>query len=167
MSEKNKIVEKKLKYVGIFDFKDAYSFLYTLISDWGYGLNEKSYSEKVKGDSKEIDISWEGSRKIDDYFKFELLIDWKILGLKDAEVMKDGKKIKANSGEVEIKMTGILVKDYEDKWSGTPFMKFLRGVYDKFVIAKTTEEYEDKLTAEVEEAVDEMKAFFVLEAKKR
>lgn len=166
MSEKEKIIEKKLTYDGVMDFKDSYSFLYALVSDWGYTLGEKSYSEKNKGESKDIDVSWEGSRKFDDYFKATIKIDWRILGLKPFEVVKDGKKSNAQKGSVEIKITGILVKDYEDKWTGTPFLKFLRGVFDKFINKSVKDDYEDKITEEVDEAIDEMKAFFVLEAKR-
>jgi len=166
MGDKQKVAEEKISYDGVFDFKDAYSFLYTLFSDWGYGIAEKSYSEKNKGESKDIDVSWEGSRKFDDYFKANVKIDWKVQGLKAAEVMKDGKKEKVQMGKIEVKITGILVKDYEDKWTGTPMLKFMRGIYDKFVNESIADEYEDKLKEEVEESVNQVKAFLVLEAKR-
>ena len=166
MAEKEKVVEEKIKYDGTLDFKEAYSFLYTLFSDWGYGLVEKEYVEKAKPDSKDLEVKWEGKKKVDDYFKYTVKIEWRILGLKNIEVMKDGKKEKAQSGSLEIKFVGILEKDYEDKWSGTPFLKFLRGVYDKFVIKQLKNQYEDTLRDEVKDALNQMKAFFSLEAKR-
>jgi len=166
MAEEQKIVDKKITYNGAFDFKDAYSFFYTLFSDWGYGITEKTYSEKNKGESKDIDVSWECSRKFDDYFKANVKIDWKILGLKSVEIMKDGKKEKAHMGNVEVKIKGILVSDYEDKWTGTPLFKFLRGVYDKFISKTVREGYKDKIEEEAEDAANQIKAFLVLEAKR-
>ncbi len=166
MSEKSKVAEEKIKYDGIFDFKETYSFIYTILSDWEYSIAEKEYSEKAKGDSKEIEIKWEASRKVTDYFKYQMKVEWRILGMKDVEVVKDGKKSKKNSGTLEIKFVSVLIKDYQDKWSDTPFLKFLRGVYDKFVISDAIGEQEGKLEGEMSEAVNQTKAFLVLESRK-
>jgi len=166
MVEKDRIIEQKVAYDGIFDFKETYSFLYTLLIDGEYIVEEKSYSEKSKPDSKEIEVSWDAKRKVTDYVRYHLKISWRILGLKEIEVMRDGKKIKANSGKLEIKIAGFLETDYENKWEATAFFRFLRGVYDKFIINTTLEKYEDGLFEEVEESVNQMKTFLVLEAKR-
>ena len=166
MSEKDKISEIKVTYDGVFDFKEVYSFLYTLLSDWNYNIDEKVYTEKSKGDSKELEIKWEAERKVSDYFKFQLNVEWRILGMKDVEITKDGKKSKANSGKVEIKISGYLIRDYEEKWSSTPFFRFIRGIYDKYLIGQTKEDYEEKIGDEIKEASDQLKAFLVLEGKK-
>ena len=41
------------------------------------------HSEKVAGDAKDIDINWEAGKKVSDYFKFIIKMDWKILGMKN------------------------------------------------------------------------------------
>ena len=42
-----------------------------------------------------------------------------------SQVMKDGKKIKMDSGLLEIKFNSFLVKDYEHRWETSAFLKFL------------------------------------------
>lgn len=166
MSEKKKVYEEKLKYDGAFDFKETYSFIYSIISDWGYGIQEKEYSEKAKGEAKEIEIKWEANQKVNDYFKFQLKVEWRILGMKDVEIIKDGKKSKKNSGTLEIKFVAILIKDYQDKWSDTPVLKFLRAVYDKYIIHDIVQQHEDKVEDELKEVVGQTKAFLVLESRR-
>lgn len=166
MSEKDKIFKGKVKQSGIFSFKDLYSFLYDWLKEEGYDLIEKTYSEKVAGDTKQIDINWEATKEVSDYFKFQIKLDWQILGLKSVEVQKEDKKVKMDSGSLEIKFTGTLIKDYEDKWENQPFWKFMRGIYDKFVIKNRIDEYQIKLLGEVEDVINQCKAFLAVEARR-
>jgi len=85
-----------------------------------------------------------------------------ILGLKDAEVEQDGKKISTNKGEVEIKIRVNLVKDYEERWEDRPFYKFLRGIYERYIIRTTIDEYEDDLEDKSKGYIKEIKAFLNL-----
>ena len=165
MPEKDKIYETKVKRSGIFDFKDLYQFVYKWLLEEEYNLTEKKYIESVKGDSKDIEIIWEAFRKVSDYFKFQLRLSWRILGLTDIEAEKDGKKIKTNKGSFEIKISGILVKDYQNTWEKTPSMKFLRGIYDKYIIKSRIESYEGKLIEEINDLSEEIKAFLTIEGK--
>ena len=166
MSEKDKIYEQKVNYTGPFDFKNVYNFLYTMLIDTGYQVEEKAYKEKSIGGAKEIEIVWQAKRKISDYFRFQINIGWRILGMKDVEVMKDGKRVKMNEGNPEIKFQAFLERDYENKWEGTALFRFLRGVYDKFVVKKTIEGYEKKLIDEVSDLINQTKAYLVLEGKR-
>lgn len=166
MGEKDKLIEEKIKYEGLFNFKDVYNFLYTYLIDNEYMVEEKVYTEKVKGgDAKEIEIAWLAKRKITDYFRFILKVDWRILGMKTVEVMKDGKKVKMNSGLLEIKFVGFLERDYDNKWEGSALFRFFRGVYDQFVIKSTIKGYEQILIGELLEGVNQLKSFLVIEGK--
>jgi hypothetical protein len=167
MSEKDKICEAKVKHDGIFDYKEVYRFLYAWLTDFEYFMEERNYTEKVKPEGKEVEIHWIARRKISDYFRFVLKVDWLILGMTNIEVMKDNLKVKANKGVLEIKVTGFLEKDYENRWENTSFLRFLRGVYDRFVIRGRIEDYEDKLCEELDEFVAQAKAFLALEGLKR
>jgi hypothetical protein len=137
--------------------------------DWfineDYDLMEKKYAEKVSGDAKEIEIIWEGYKKVSDYFRFVIKARWIILGMKDVEVQREGKKIKMNSGTLEVNFQAILEKDYESRWEGKPMFKFMRGVYDRYIVRSRIEAYEDKVVGELLKLIDETKAFLALEAK--
>ncbi|MDP3026286.1 MAG: hypothetical protein Q8N63_01150 [Nanoarchaeota archaeon] len=163
MAEKDKVISGKIKQKAIFHFKDFYGFTYDWLNGEGYKVVEKSYAEEITGDSKKVEIDWEAKKKISDYFRFVIQIKWMILGLKSVEVQREGKKLKMNSGQVELKITGVLVKDYEHRWEDRPIWKFLRGVYDKYIVKSRIEDYEDKLKEEVEEFIAQTKAFLVIE----
>jgi len=141
MVEKDTIFKGKVKQRGIFNFKDIYNFLYDWLRDEGYDVYEKNYTEKVSGDSKQVEIRWEAEREISDYFRFQIKASWIILGMKSVEVEKEGKKIKMDSGYLEIKFEAVLLKDYENRWENQPFWKFLRGVYERYIVRTRIEDY--------------------------
>ena len=166
MAEKDKIAESKVKHDGIFDFKEIYRFLYALALDLEYEIEERVYSEKNTVKGKEIEIHWVARRKISDYFRYVVKMDWLILGMNDVEVMKEGIKVKTNKGSLEIKFGIWLEKDYENRWEATAVLKFLRGLYDNYIIRGRILDYETKLITEMTEMVEQLKAFLVLEGKK-
>lgn len=167
MVEKDALFKSKVKHSGVFDFKETYRILFEWLIDQGYDVNEKSYKENIgAGGAKEIEIEWEAARKVSDYFRFMITAKWKILGMTSVEVEIDGVKQKMNKGQFEIEIKSILEKDYEDRWSGKPFVKFLRTMYDKYLIKERTEQYEGKLIGEMDEFVAQCKAFLNLTGKR-
>ena len=163
MVEKDEVFSGKIKQTGIFEFKEFYRFCYSWLVDKGYFVVEKVYSEKVTPVGKEVEIEWEASRKISDYFRFVLKVKWRILGMKDVEVEKDGAKVGMNKGQPEIKVAAVLEKDYEGRWETSAFLKFLRGWYDKFIIRGRIELYEEKIFGDADEFLAQAKAFLALE----
>lgn len=162
MAEKDRITEMKVKHSGLFDFREAYSFLYTLLTDMGYGVEEKVYSEKTKGDQKDIEITWAAKRSVSDYFRFEMKVDFRIMRMVNVDVTKDGVKASVNKGDFEVKIGAFLERDYESRWENTAFLRFLRGIYDKYVIKSTREGYEDKVYGEAEGLTQQLKAYLAL-----
>jgi len=166
MAEKDLITEEKVKHAGIFDFKNTYNFVYDWLTSNEYFVEEKAYTEKIKPEGKEIEIEWEAKRKISDYFRFNLKFRWYILGMTTVEVAKDDIKIKTNKGVFEVKISAYLEKDYERTWEASFVSKFLRGLYDRYIIKSRIEKYEDKVAGELQELIAQLKAFLALESRK-
>ncbi len=168
MAEKDTIYSSKIKHSGIFSFSGFYKFCYNwLTEDGGYFIVEDTYSEKINGDSKDIDISWKGTRKVTDYFKFEVKVKFKILGLKKVEVTRsNGIKEKTNQGNIELKITGTLIRDYQGKFESSGFQKTLRGFYEKYIMKSRIDEMEDKLIDDCTSFLEQAKAWLDLEGKK-
>jgi len=165
--EKDKIFSSKVKYEGIMDFKEFYKFCYQWLSEEAaLDIIEKKYSEKISGDAKNIKVEWDGSRKVTDYFKFSIEVKFEVLNLTSVEITKDGKKLKMNNGSVEVTVKGTLIRDYEGKFEKTPMQKFLRGIYEKWVIYSRVKEYEEKLIGDCNEFLSQAKAFLDLEGKR-
>ncbi len=166
MAEKDKIFSSKVKYDGLIDFKEFYKFCYQwLTEETGLDVVETKYAEKISGDSKGIKVEWSGSRKVTDYFKFQVDVKFEVLNLINVEVTHEGKKIKMNKGGVEVSIKGTLVKDYEGKFEKTASQKFMRSIYEKWVIYSRIKEYEDKLMGDCNEFLSQAKAFLDLEGK--
>jgi hypothetical protein len=163
--EADLIYETKIKHVGLFNFKELYKFFFEWFTSYQYIVAEKRYEEKVTPEGKDIEVEWECYRKISDYFRFKVKIIYRIAGMVSVEVQKGNFKIKMNKALIQINSAGFLEKDYEHRWERNPVAKILRGVYDKYIIRSRIEQYEDKLAAEVDEAMAQIKAFLALESR--
>lgn len=167
MPEKDTIFSSKIKYAGILLFKDFYRFCYDWLRDeTALLISEDKYAEKLEGDSKNIDIQWTGIRKVTDYFKFEVKVAYRIIGLTNVELNQNNTKIKTNKGSVEIKVSGTLIRDWQGKFEAKAFRKFLRSIYEKWVIPSRIDQFERKLIEDNDEFLNQAKAYLDLEGKK-
>ena len=161
MSEKLNVVDQKIKKKGYFNFSDLYEFCFSWFKDNGFKVAEEEYSEKDSG-AKEIKISWVASKKVTDYFKWKITFKWHILGMTEATVERGGKKEETNKGEVKLTAKADVITDYENRWEDSPFQKFIRGIYDRYIIKTRSDQQEDALKAKTEKFIADVKAFLEL-----
>jgi hypothetical protein len=167
MVEKEDVFSSKVKYDGYFKFSDFYKFCYEWLADEeGFEMEESKYVEKVKGNSKEMEIEWNGKKKITDYFRYAIKVKFRIIGLTEVEINKGGVKVKTNKGSVEISMKGTVERDYKGKFETSAAKKMWRGIYEKFVIPSRIDQIEDKLIGICDEFLSQAKAYLDLEGKK-
>jgi len=167
MAEKDTIFTSKITNTGIFSFPDLYRFCYDWLTDeTQLDIVEEKYAEKLMGESKNIEVVWKGSREVTDYFKYEIKINFRILGMTKIEINQGGAKISTNKGYVEIKVSGTLVRDYKGKFEKSAIQKFFRSIYDKWVIPARIEQYEGKLIGGCDQFLNQAKAYLDLEGKK-
>jgi len=167
MVERVRIYGNKFKFVGIFDLSAFYNFVYTWLQENKFVIiEEKTYTEKVKPNGKEVEIHWEARKKVSDYIRFLVKLDWLVLGMTNVEVDDNGAKIKMNKASIEIMFTGYLEKDYEHRWETTAVSKFLRGLYDRYIIRSSLENYEEQIMTEVDELNAQCKSYLSLEGKR-
>jgi len=167
MAEKDKLFSSKIKYNGVVNFADFYKFCYEWLRDeTGLLLSEDKYAEKIIGDSKNIDVEWTGYRNLTDYFRFEAKVVFRVIGLTNVEITEGAKKTKTNKGSVEVGIKGNLVRDYDGKFEKSAFQKFLRGIYEKFVIAARVEQFQEKIISDCDEFLAQAKAYLDLIGKR-
>lgn len=167
MAEQETIFSSKIKYKGIFDFQDFYKFCYLwLTEETGLKMLEDKYKEKVVGDSKNIEIEWSGKKEITDYFRFDVKVTFEITAMTKVEVNKEGRKMTMNNGTVELKIKGILVRDYKGKFEISATKKFMRSVYEKWIIPSRIEQFEGKIAEDCDEFLSQAKAFLDMEGKR-
>ena len=167
MAEKDTIFSSSIKSSGIFSFQDFYNFCYDwLTEESGLSISENKYAEKLSGDSKNIDIEWVGTKVVTDYFRFEIKVKFNVGGLTQVEINKNGAKIKTNKGSIKVQVQGVLVKDSHGKFESSAFLKFIRDIYEKWVINSRIEQFEEKLIGDCEEFLSQTKAYLDLEGKR-
>jgi hypothetical protein len=166
MAEKDQIIEEKLDYSGLVKFSDLYEYTHSWFAEEDYGVVEEKYAEKISGNSKEIDIDWKCTKQLSDYFKLELKVGWEIKGLVDVEVEVDGKKKKMQQGKIKLKFKGMLVKDPKSEWDTSPGWRFLRDVYNKYIVPQRVDAMEDKVKSDVQDVKEKVKAYLDLTAKR-
>lgn len=168
MAEKEELVKNEIKHSGIFNLKDFYKFCYKwLTEETELGpFAEKKYEEKIKGNKKDIEFKWEGQKKLTDYFRMDVKVDFEVLNLEKVEINQEGNKKTTNRGDLKVVAKGILVRDYDGKFESSAFTKFLRSIYEKWVIKSRIDEYEGVVDSKVNDFLDQAKAYLDLEGKK-
>jgi len=168
MSETDTIYKNKTKYDGIFNFGEFYKFCYDWLNDETEVdfVAEEKYSEKIQGNGKNIDIEWNAEKKVTDFFKFKFNIKFKIINLEKVEINQGGIKTSTNKGTVEIKITGMLIRDYQGKFEKNALQVFLRTSYEKWIIPGRIDQMEGKLFGKCDEFLEQAKAFLDIEGKK-
>ncbi|MFH1289781.1 MAG: hypothetical protein ABIH92_00055 [Nanoarchaeota archaeon] len=162
MADKDQILKEKMEHIGLFDFKGFYSFAHAWFKEDKYGVTEEKYSEKTSGNSRDILIEWRATKDLSDYFKFEFKIRFEIEGMTEVEVEIDGQKKTANKGKIKTEITGTLISDKDSKWDTSPFARFSRDLYNKYIIPSRMEDMKDLLRSKVQTFKDELKAFLDL-----
>ncbi len=167
MAEKDTIFSSNIKHTGLFSFKDYYKFCYDwLREETGLDINEDKYVEKLAGDAKTIEVEWTGTRKVTDYFKFEIKVAFRVDNMKNVEVTQNAKKIKMNDGALKTTVKGTLVRDYDGKFEKSAFKKFLRSIYEKWIIKSRIDQFEAKLFGDCDDFLNQGKAYLDLEGKR-
>jgi hypothetical protein len=166
MSEKDEIIKEKLDFNGLFKFADLYEQAHTWFNEESYGVVEDKYAEKISGNTKEIDVEWKCTKQISDYFKIDTKVKFEVKNLVDVEVEIDGKKKKMQQGKVKIEIKGNLIKDVQSNWDTSPYWRFMRDVYNKYIVPQRVDSMEDKVKSDVKEFKDEMKEYLDLTGKR-
>jgi len=167
MAEKDQVAKEKIEHTGIFDFSSLYSFSHAWFAEARFGVNEDKYSEKVKGDARDITIEWKATKDISDYFGYEIKLKFEAENLTEVEAEIDGGRKKMNKGKVVMDIAATLIKDRDGKWETSAFNRFLRDVYNKYVIPARINNFENDLKNVVVNFKEQIKAFFELTGKRK
>ena len=161
MADKDLIIRERLDHSGLFDFPAFYSFAHNWFKEEGYIVTEDRYIENISGNARNIIIEWTATRKISDYFKMEHKVKMEIKNLTDVEVEIDGQKKKMNRGGISIDHKGGLISDVDSKWDKSPFFKFFKGIYNKYIIQGRIDSMEDRVAYDTRTFKEEAKALLV------
>ena len=150
----------RIKYKDIFDLKAFYETLREYFLEQGWGNTEGDiadhwetyYGEKIDGGgAKELWMRWRLVKNAPDtsFIRYYLDIDWHVLALVSAEVVRDGQKLKVNKGECELNIRAYLDPLYKKQFEKDFFLKQILNIFSKRVYRRTLEQRKKELYQEV------------------
>ncbi len=166
------VVKFQLKPKDLFSMKYAYFLMREWLVENEYVTrNDAEFPEKfyLQRESPvagtELWILWRCQKKPQgsSFFRYDMDLDLHILGLKPTEIVKDGKKFKANTGEIEIILRANLVLDYDRKWRDHWLLKSVFPFFYKRMIHSLVERKRKALYEETYRFQEALKTYFNLE----
>ncbi|RME54431.1 hypothetical protein D6777_03840 [Candidatus Woesearchaeota archaeon] len=151
-----------IKHKGFFDFNAIISEIPAWFKKHKYDNFQKGHSQKPTPGGGYFEGTWKAVKEVTDYVKFDITVDIWLRDMQDVAIEKEGKTIKANKGNIEITFNANMEKDYAKQFTNrkgeeTEFLKFLRELYEKYVIKSKLSEYEDKLEYEAKDLIEHVK----------
>ncbi len=96
------------------------------------------------------------------FYKYVLDIDWHVIGLEDAEVVHNGMKFKANTGEPEFKIYGKLVYNYTGVWKNHWFLKYFYPLFANRIFLKNLQVHRREFRHDIYRFKEAMKTYLKL-----
>ena len=163
----------RVKYKDVFDMAQFYKDLHDWLDEYGWkdyenkkDYYENFYLEKVDmGGLKEILIKWRPLKIPDgsNYYCYWLDFDFHCIALKATEIVKEGVKLKAHKGEVELTVTATLEIDYRGDFKSHPILKLFRKLFQERIMRKDIyDERKRELYREAYELQNFIKSWFKL-----
>lgn len=162
MADKELLLKDKTEHSGLMNFAALYSYSHGWFKEQGYSVDETKYSEKSDGTKRDITVEWNVTKTLSDYFKIDNKFKMEVSGLIDVEVEIDGVKKKMNQGKITLEMKGNLITDPDSKWQSSPFNRFIRDIYNKYVIPSRMNDMRGLVVGDVQSFMEEMKSFLEL-----
>ncbi len=124
----------EIRHIGMADVSKILKDVYTLLEKNDYKPKEGSFKQKSSGPGEwYIEVEHSGEKKVSPYIVYRVTVNYFFMDTKDVEVKKEGKTLKVQKTRCIIKIYGEVVTDPEDKFN-TKLTKFLRHIYDKYII---------------------------------
>ena len=172
--EYKEVTKFTVNYREVFVLKDLYRRMYEWIIENDYATRsdpdfpERYFLDKTGAAGKEVWWRWRckksplpGKQK---FWRFDLDIDCHVLTMKNVELVVQGKKFKANKGEVEVQVSAKLIMDASGEWRKNALLKPFRGWYFKRTLSKTKDMLEKELYNEAFEFRDLITDYLKLKA---
>jgi hypothetical protein len=127
-----------VKFKGVFDYEGLYKMMHAWLISKRFLFHEPKYKDKVSTPfGNEIEINWDCEKKVTEFIREWIHIEFHMWDFSEVEVIKDGKKTKAAKTRMEIKFSCQVELDYSKKFTeeeGPSFAKKLGQFYVQHVI---------------------------------
>ena len=167
----SEIPEFRVKFRDIFHLKNLYVMMHEYLVEEGF-LDEDQTQRTLEGHKyveifymekfmqprvamrhgREVWIWWrtikQPETKYSGYFRYKLDFDIHVNYLRDIEVMHQGKKMRANWGEIEIFIRPAVEADYRGTWENHWFFRHFLKLYNTRILSQEFDKREKELWRE-------------------
>ncbi len=175
-----KIPQFRIKFRDVFHLRNLYIMMHEYLGEEGWkgslgsghvfeqGDIETLYSEKFfqKGlhlGGKEMWVYWRLKKdyegKFSGYFRNKLDVDMHMAYIQDIEVMHQGKKMRAQRGEIEIFVRPRVELDYNNEWGNHWLLKHFKRLYEDRIMSQEMDKREKELWREAYRFQGKIKRF--------
>jgi hypothetical protein len=130
-----------IKHKGIFDLSEILQGIKGWFEGEYFKVHYPKHKLKQPAGGWEHEMEIYGERKMNEYVKFKITLFIRLYDIKDVEIIKDGKKIKTNSGRITVDISGEIELDFENRFGGSKFLQALQDFYHKYIIKQDIGDY--------------------------
>jgi hypothetical protein len=149
----------KIDYSGPLEVNGLLKLIELFIFERGFDKAHDKDFEINTANGKFIEWQIAPWKWISDYHRY--IIKVRILGydIVKADAMKNGKKVKVDTGRVIIVLDGFIDHDLQLRWENFPMLHFIRAMYDNFIFKAYTERFEHMLVNDINHLHDQIEKF--------
>ncbi|MBI4145969.1 hypothetical protein HY489_01380 [Candidatus Woesearchaeota archaeon] len=146
MGKKESMPETIVRHRGFFDFDK----LINTIQDWyreeQYEYQVTEHKQKAGDLGFEVRFLAQGNKKITEYVKFYMDVRIAIFGMRDVEVIQDGKKLKLQEGHALVEIMPFYELDWQERFGGSKLAEWMGLMLEKYILKyKIGDYWEDML----------------------
>lgn len=150
----------QIKFRGIVDFDGLYQMMTQWFIERKYDFYEGLYKDKPP----ELELEWRAERKIDEFYKYQIDVNFHLFDIKEVEVIKDGVKKKMIDCRMLIWFIPTLIIDWQDRWKGGWMVNTAWKIYFNNIIKREWQlKYADTLVYHTYDLHAKVKEFLGME----
>lgn len=158
---------RTIKFRGLFDMPGLMKTMRNWIEYQGFEFHELGVKHKVPSPmGAEQEFKWWGWRKVNDYIKYHIYVEFHFWDVLEVDVIKEGKKQKTTSAGFRIDLHGTTEVDWQNRFAGSKFLQALGDFYLKYIVGKPLDMYwTDQLYYHIYKLHAVVKQYLDMEAK--
>jgi hypothetical protein len=163
------VQETRIKFKDIFNIKELYTQMHDWLVEEGYAdKSDKKFKEIfyhhrwTQTGGEEVRFWWRLGKELSSYYKYEMDINVLVIGLKNTDIVVQGQKFKANTGECELKVHARVIADQKGEWKKHWLLKHFHKLFYRRVFFKQTEMHRKQLYLDVYRFMEFLKTHFKL-----
>jgi hypothetical protein len=153
----------EINYTGLFSYKELFKLIDRYFRKRGYEKHVLQDQENIYKTGKSIHVRLRPYKEMKGKnARLEVQIWITISDMTELIKKVDNKKVKLNKGKVNIVIDAFVVYNNRGKWECRAEYVFIRTLFDKFLIASETKDYEGMVKQEALNLKSELNSFLNL-----